>query len=150
VQHEKAGDPPIAKHIVQCYGRRGGRQALVIVSHSFWQRALGGDPRIIGKTLMIDLIPYKVIGVLDRDFGLPFPSDLFVPWPDDELRFQRGRMAHEFGVFGRMKPGVTAAQAAAELNTIQTRLRAAAPRLASDTGRRPRSISCTRTALARR
>jgi len=108
---------------------RGGRQALVIISHSFWQRAVGGDPRIIGKTLMIDLIPYKVIGVLDRDFGLPFPSDLFVPWPDDELRFQRGRLAHHFGVFGRMKPGVTAAQAAAELNTIQTRLRAAYPQL---------------------
>ena len=108
---------------------RGGRQALVIISHSFWQRALGSDPHIIGKTIIMDLIPYKVIGVLDRDFWLPFQSDLFVPWPDDELRFQRGRLAHDFGVFGRLKPGVTAAQAAAELNTIQTRLRAAHPEL---------------------
>src|SRR6266536_3529729 len=47
---------------------RGGRQAFVIVSHAFWQRALGGDPRVIGKTVMIDLIPYQVIGVLGNDF----------------------------------------------------------------------------------
>lgn len=108
---------------------RGGRQALVIVSHGFWRRALGGDPRIVGKTVMMDLIPYQVIGVLDRDFWLPFQSDLFVPWPDDELRFQRGRLAHDLGVFGRLKPGVTAAQAAAELNTIHARLRASHPEL---------------------
>src|SRR2546425_1273616 len=83
---------------------------LAIVSHSFWQRALGADPRVIGRTVMMDLIPYRVIGVLSRDFWLPFQSDIFVPWPDDELRFQRGRLAHDLGVIGRMKPGVGAAQ----------------------------------------
>src|SRR5258705_5907136 len=55
---------------------RGGRQALVIVSQGFWQHALGGDPDVIGKTVMMDLIPYKVIGVLGRDFWLPLAGDL--------------------------------------------------------------------------
>jgi len=45
---------------------------------------------------MMDLIPYKVIGVLGRDFWLPLAGDLFVPWPDDELR-QKGRLAHDLG-----------------------------------------------------
>jgi putative ABC transport system permease protein len=109
---------------------RGGRQARVIISRDFWQRALGGDPHIIGKTVMVDQISYQVIGVLDRDFWLPFQSDLFVPWPDDELRFERGRLSHDLGVFGRLKPGVTAAQAEAELNAIHARLRLTHPELA--------------------
>jgi len=108
---------------------RGGRQPLVVVSHSFWQSALGADPNIVGKTVMIDLIPYQVIGVLTPDFWLPFQSDLFVPWPDRELRFDRGRLAHDLGVFGRLKPGVIAAQAEAELNIIYARLRTAHPEL---------------------
>ncbi len=109
---------------------RGGRQPLVVVTHDFWQRALGGDPHIVGKKVMVDSIPYQVLGVLGRDFRLPFPSDLFVPWPDDELRFQRERLAHDLGVVGRLKPDVTAAQAESELNSIHTRLRAAHPELA--------------------
>ncbi|MEO5960158.1 MAG: ABC transporter permease [Opitutaceae bacterium] len=109
---------------------RGGRQAFVIVTHDFWQRALGGDPQIVGKSVMIDLIPYQVIGVLGRDFWGPVQSDLFVPWPDDELRLQRGRLAHDLGVIGRLKPGVTAAQAESELNSIHARLRVAHPELA--------------------
>ncbi|MEO6994858.1 MAG: ABC transporter permease [Lacunisphaera sp.] len=104
---------------------RGGRQARVVVSHSFWQNALGSDPHIVGKTVMIDLIPYQVMGVLRRDFWLPFQSDLFVPWPDRELRTERGRLAHDLGVFGRLNPGVTAAQAEGELNIIYAQLRAA-------------------------
>jgi predicted permease len=108
---------------------RGGRQALVIITRDFWQRALGGDPHIVGKTVRIDQISYQVLGVLDRDFWLPFQSDLFVPWPDDELRYGRGRLAHDLGVIGRLKPGGTAAQAEAELNTIHTRLRLAHPEL---------------------
>lgn len=108
---------------------RGGRQALVVLTYDFWQRAFGRDPAIVGKTVMVDLIPYQVIGVLDRGFSLPFSSDLFVPWPDDELRFHRGRLAHDLGVFGRLKPGVTATQAEAELNTVYARLRTPHPEL---------------------
>jgi putative ABC transport system permease protein len=107
----------------------GGRRPLVVVSYPFWQRALGGDPQAVGKTVMLDLIPYRVIGVLGRDFWLPLQSDLFVPWPDDELRYQRGRLEHDLGVFGRLRPGATVAQAAAELNGVQARLRAAHPEM---------------------
>jgi putative ABC transport system permease protein len=108
---------------------RGGRQAFAVISYDFWQRAFGSDPKVIGQRVMIDLIPYEVIGVLSRDFWLPFPSDVFAPWPDDELRLQRGRLSHDLGVFGRLKPGVTAAQAESELNSIHARLRTAHPEL---------------------
>ena len=108
---------------------RGGRQALVIISRDFWQRAFNGDPAIVGKTVMIDLISYQVIGVLDRNFWFPLQADLFVPWPDDELHFHRGRLAHDLGVIGRLKPEITVAQAEAELNAIHAQLRRAHPEL---------------------
>jgi putative ABC transport system permease protein len=108
---------------------RDGRQARVIVSHDFWRRALGSDETIIGKTITVDLIAYQVIGVLQPDFWLPIQADLFAPWPDDELRTQHGRLAHDLGVFGRLKPGVTAEEAEAELNAIHARLRVAHPEL---------------------
>lgn len=107
----------------------GARQPLGIVSHGFWQRALGADPLIVGKTIQVDQIAYQVIGVLREDFWLPVHSDLFVPFPDRELRVERGRLAHELGVFGRLKPEMTVAQAEADLNALQTRLRVAHPEL---------------------
>lgn len=109
---------------------RGERQPLAVVSHDFWRTTLAAEPDIIGKTVMIDLIPYQVIGVLAPDFWLPFPSDVFAPWPDDELRLQHGRLAHDLGVFGRLKPGVSPAQAESELNSIVANLRTSHPELA--------------------
>jgi putative ABC transport system permease protein len=108
---------------------KGGRQMFVVVSHDFWRSTLRSDPHIIGKKIIADLIPYEVIGVLDRDFWLPFPCDFFVPWPDDELRSERWRLDHDLGVFGRLKPDVTASQAEGELNGIHVRLRTAHPEL---------------------
>ncbi|HYP15592.1 MAG TPA: ABC transporter permease [Opitutus sp.] len=108
---------------------RGGRQPLVIVSHGFWHRALGADPHIVGRTFSVDQISYTVLGVLTPEFALPFQSELFVPWPDDELRFERGRLAHDLGVIGRLNGGVTSLQAESELNAIADRLRTAHPEL---------------------
>ncbi|WP_321471857.1 ABC transporter permease [uncultured Paludibaculum sp.] len=121
--------PPALDRLFLAEDGHGGRKPLVIISDAFWRRALGADPNIVGKTLTMDLIPYKVVGVLGRDFWLPFPSDLFVPWPDDELRYHRDRLAHDLGVFGRLKPGVSPEQASAELNGIQSRMRATHPEL---------------------
>jgi putative ABC transport system permease protein len=70
-----------------------------------------------------------VIGVLAPDFYQPLPSDLYVPWPVAELR-AKSRVSHDFGVIARLKPGVTLAQAQAELSTIARRIDAQTPRLA--------------------
>lgn len=108
---------------------QGSRKPLLILSDGFWRNTLGADPAVIGKNVMMDLISYQVIGVLPPGFGLPFQSDLFVPWPDDELRYRRNRLDHDLGVFGRLRSGATPAQAQAELNAIQTRLTASHPEL---------------------
>ena len=73
--------------------------------------------------------PYTVIGVLAPDFWQPLPSDLYVPWPVAQLR-AKNRADHDFGVIARLKPGVTIAQAQAELSAIARRIDAQTPRLA--------------------
>lgn len=98
-----------------------GRHNVVVVTHGFWRRRLGSDPNVIGKKYQVDGLSYSVVGVLSSDFWYPVASEAFVPWPQDELR-RMSRTNHSFGVLGRLKPGVTAAQASAELNTIQRRL----------------------------
>jgi len=65
--------------------------------------------------------PYTVIGVLSPDFWQPLPSDLFVPWTVAELR-AKSRVSHEFGVIGRLIPGVTIAGAQAEVSGIARRI----------------------------
>jgi predicted permease len=88
---------------------------VVVISHGLWNRRFGGDPDIVGKTISLGGDPYEVIGVLSpqfdfRDFGLP--PDVFVPFQLDPNTVNQG---HWFDAAGRLKPGVTLAQAQARL-----------------------------------
>ncbi len=103
-----------------------GRQPVVILSDGLWRRVFGADPSIVGKPVSLDRRPYTIVGVMPRGFTFPnrgphinnVPADLFVP-----ISFSRGELG-AFGamfnnsVVGRLKPGVTVAQAAAEANAI--------------------------------
>ncbi len=89
---------------------------VAIVTHRLWKERYHNDPQIIGKQIQIDEQPYTVVGVLqagsqDRQnaqFAVPFSSTSKV---------------HYWGyIFGRLKPGVTIAQAQAELAVIDRRL----------------------------
>src|SRR6185503_4156305 len=92
-----------------------GGAKVVVLSYGWWQRALAGDPRIIGKTVQLSGDSYVVVGVLAKgldlsDFG--DTPDVFVPFQLDPSSPDQG---HYFQAFGRVKPGVTVAQAQAEL-----------------------------------
>jgi len=107
----------------------GGRHNVVIITHGLWARSYGSDANAIGSKMQLDGLPYTIIGVLAPDFSFPLASDLFVPWDLGELR-QRNRGDHDFGVIGRLKPGVTVEQAGTELNTISQRLAESHPEMA--------------------
>ncbi len=110
-------------------GEGKARYPVAVLTNGFWKRRFGADPAVIGRTFIVNSEPYTVIGVLAPDFWQPVPSDLYVPWPVAELR-AKSRASHEFGVIARMKPGVTLAQAQAELSNIARRIDAQTPRLA--------------------
>jgi putative ABC transport system permease protein len=107
-----------------------GANAVVVLSHSFWQRRLAADPNVVGKTVQLNNRAYQVIGVGPEYFvGTKFALalDFWVPISmAEELRRNPGILAergsHWMNVIGRLKPGVSVAQAGAEASTIATRL----------------------------
>jgi putative ABC transport system permease protein len=102
---------------------RPGNNNVVILSHGLWQRRFGGNPDIINQTITLDLKPYTVVGVMPPDFRYPTwaETELWSPIGFDEDDAQ-AHGAHYLSVAGRLKPGVTAEQAGAEMATIAARL----------------------------
>jgi len=99
----------------------GWNQRVLIIGYGVWERYYGKDPSVVGKKMLMDDIPYTVIGVLPRSFWFPDPGEVLAPWGDADLA-ARNRYDHNFGVFGHLKPGVSVKQANAELNAIERRI----------------------------
>ena len=113
--------------------RRGPGQ-VVILSHALWQRRFGGDPKIVGKSLTLNDRSYSVVGVMPPRFQYPTREDeLWVPIAFDSNE-AGDRTTHYLKVLGRLKAGVTLAQAQADLTTIATRLQQQYPKSNTDIG----------------
>ena len=110
-------------------GAGQARYPVAVLTNGYWKHRFGADPRVIGRTFILNSEPYTVIGVLAPDFWQPLPSDIYVPWPIAQLR-AKSRVSHEFGLIARLKPGITFTQAQAELSTIACRIDAQTPGLA--------------------
>lgn len=98
-----------------------GRHAVVVLGYGFWERRLGADPRVIGQTLRLNDQSYMVIGVMPRDFLCPPGAQLWTPLALEPAAAS-DRTRRSLLVFGRLKSGVTEAQARAEMSTIARRL----------------------------
>ncbi|HUK31468.1 MAG TPA: ABC transporter permease [Candidatus Acidoferrum sp.] len=103
-----------------------GKNQVAILSYGLWQSRFGGDSRIAGRTVNLDGKPFTVIGVMGRDFNFPVPTDLWTPF-DFSPQQWGDRKAHSLKVVGRLKVGVSIAQAQAEMKTISGRLELAYP-----------------------
>ena len=108
---------------------RPGHGQSVILSDSFWRNRFGGDRNLIGRAIVLDGAPYTVAGVLPANFQLPgslggFSSRMDVLVPLNGPRWYEQGLVGEFDftAIGRLKPGVSPAQATAELNVIQARI----------------------------
>jgi putative ABC transport system permease protein len=102
----------------------------VILAHGFWQRRYGGDPSILGKPITLDGQAWTVVGVMGADFRLFGSRDIYVPigtMADNPGFQQRGNHPGIF-VIGRMKPGITIAQARADLAAVGTSLETEFPK----------------------
>ncbi|HVT59140.1 MAG TPA: ABC transporter permease [Thermoanaerobaculia bacterium] len=106
---------------------RFGARHVTVLGHELWRRRFGGDLAIVGKSILYDGQPYTVVGVMPERFEAPlqFGSTLalsfYVPAAfDPELLANRGD--HEDHALARLRPGVTLAQARAEMTAISLRL----------------------------
>jgi putative ABC transport system permease protein len=97
-----------------------GKDGVVLISHALWQRRFGSDPNILGRSLFISGRTRAVVGVLPEGFTFPAKSQIWAPFAPDEANRTR-RDLHNVQAAGRLKPGVTAEQAQADLATLTAR-----------------------------
>ncbi|HET8696126.1 MAG TPA: ABC transporter permease [Gammaproteobacteria bacterium] len=96
---------------------RPGAAGTAILSYGYWQRRYGGARSALGQTLIVDGAPRTVIGVLPKDFRfLQQSADLLRPMQPDRSQAYVGPLG-ENGV-ARLKPGITVADAAADVNRM--------------------------------
>ncbi len=119
-----------------------GTAAVAVISHSLWLRHYGGDPGAIGQRLVLSGRDYTLVGVLPDGFHSPamWPRmpDVWVPLGLDPNVGRRD--ARMLRVLGRLKPGVTVAQASGELDAIAGALAAEFPAINSRTGAGARGL----------
>ena len=82
---------------------------VVILSHSLWQRAFGGDSAVIGRSVTLSDVPYEIIGVMPQGFSLGFAEELWVPVDVAPIvaNVNRARKFHWLYGIARLKPGIT-------------------------------------------
>ncbi|HUA92707.1 MAG TPA: ABC transporter permease [Terracidiphilus sp.] len=85
---------------------------VVVISYGLWQRRLGGNPNVIGTALSLGNEPYTIIGVIGRDFSSDPEADIWLPFQFEPNSTNQG---HFFQAVGMLKPGITLAQANAQM-----------------------------------
>ena len=111
---------------------RPGLSGTAVLAHGTWMRRYGGDPHVVGRTITLNGQGYEVVGVLPASFSLPHEvlptlgvaeeGEMFLPLPlGADASTMRGH--EDYNIIGTLKPGVTAAQAQAEMDAITARLR---------------------------
>jgi putative ABC transport system permease protein len=113
-------------------------QQLAVLSYLTWKSRFHGDPQILGSKILLDRKPYLVVGVMPNNFEFPLipghlnRSELWVPMSSSQLELTQGAASWNFGMVGRLKPGVTAMQAQSDAQRVaQQIMRSYPPFMAS-------------------
>ncbi|MDP2481277.1 MAG: ABC transporter permease [Candidatus Palauibacterales bacterium] len=120
--------PERGRMLAETDGPPDGDGRVAVVSHEFWSRELGGDPDVLGRTMVLDGDTYRVIGVLPEGASVPRleHAQVWIPLPWDPAtaayRDWRG-----FVSAARLAPGVSLQQARAELRREESALASAFP-----------------------
>jgi putative ABC transport system permease protein len=99
---------------------RPGSERAVLLSYQLWKRRFGGDAGIVGRSIGLDGLSYRVAGVVPADLRSIGTVDVWLANNDDLEHMPRGE--RRYGSFARLKPGVSVKDAQAEMNAIQERL----------------------------
>ncbi|HEV2829869.1 MAG TPA: ABC transporter permease [Pyrinomonadaceae bacterium] len=99
-----------------------GNDQVVVLSHRLWQKRFGGSSDIVNKTVTLGGKSCLVLGVMSQDFSFPQFAELWVPMNFDVEPGMKQRKAHFLRPIGRLKPGVTMAQAQADTDAIARHL----------------------------
>lgn len=108
------GVPPVLGRSFSPRDHAPGSPATILLSYGYWQRRFGGDRSVIGRSIRVDSQPREIAGVMPRGFRVVnADADVFAP-----IAFERSKLilpGFGFRSVGRLKPGVTLAQAEADI-----------------------------------
>jgi putative ABC transport system permease protein len=130
------GIAPLHGRLFQASDDTASAPGVLVLSHAYWQRAFGGDPRVVGRTFRFNDRPHTVIGVLPAVPLYPEENAVFMPVSHcpfhSNPEMVRDRAMRMKAAFARMRPGVTVEQAQAELDTLVRRFQTAYPAAYAD------------------
>src|SRR5437773_803780 len=117
---------PILGRVFTPEEQEDGKDFVIVLGYGLWQRLFGGDPAVIGKTVLLNSRPYTIVGVMGSDFRA-LPSTLVLPEgqfyrPVAEAYDESQRDARHLRAIARLKPGVTMQQAQGEMSVLAQRL----------------------------
>src|SRR5215467_4382982 len=118
------GVAPIAGAVFDETTSRPGAGNVILLSHALWMERFGGDRRAIGRSAMVDGVPFTVVGVMPPNFHFPsVKSRFWIP-----MTIDRANIAATWAVAGgrfvaRLKPGVSRSRASAEVASVIPTLR---------------------------
>ena len=126
------GQKPLAGRALRTEDGGAGTPPVVVLSEGLWRGSFGTDPRIVGTSINLDKRPFTVVGIMPAVFRFPLAAgdeQVWIPLAQDPLfgGWMPRRGGHWLQVTGRLKPGVSLAQARAELDAIGARLARAFP-----------------------
>ena len=125
------GVPPELGRALQADDEEQGRAQVAVISHALWQSQFGSDPNVLGRELGLNARSYRVIGVMPAGFSFPHgnesldtvgkKTDIWIPWAMTPK--ERASREDDAGTaIARLRPGVSAAQAQAEISAITAQI----------------------------
>jgi putative ABC transport system permease protein len=103
-----------------------GKEQEIILGHALWEQRYASDPHILGKNVKVDGKSFTVVGVMAKGFDYPMPAEAWLPlYFDTKERLRRDN--RWLWVLGRLAPGVSFAEGAAEMQAISQRQAQAYP-----------------------
>ncbi len=99
---------------------------VVILSHGYWQRRLGGDPDVLGTPLTIDGQPFEIVGVLPASFRYLEMVELWLPMRRGD-GWTSGRGNNNFRMFGRLADDVSLEEAQSQMDVLAAQIAEAYP-----------------------
>jgi predicted permease len=99
--------------------------AVAVLSDRLWRNRLGGDPQIVGRTILLNNQPYTAVGIMPKGFESDPPVDLWLPLQADPASTNQG---HYLAAAARLDPGVSIEQARAAMKVLGERFRAGNPK----------------------
>ena len=113
-----------------------GRDDVVIISARLWERRFNSDPRIVGTKLLLDGKSFTVVGVMPASFDFPLQlfnlgnggqfggrAEIWKPLAFTDDQMKKRVTSRSFTIVGRLAPGMSVAQAQAEIETINAQMR---------------------------